>query len=725
MTLQSQTMVRRLAVLMVCAALLGLAAEKKPVTVEALAGQRPRMLAGSPVWAPDGKRFVFTEARKLWLYDVPSRSKKELASLGDFEVAATKGTTPERFEFENRRVREQSVQWFPSGRELLIGAGGDLYLFRLEVGGWSRLTATPERERDPKLSPDGRLLSFRREHDLYVLDLADRKERRLTFDGSPTLGNAELDWVYPEELELGTAHWWSPDSKSIAYLQFDVSREPLYPQVDLTGMRALPEPERYPRAGDPNAEVRLGVVAAGGGPTRWMDLGETRDALRARFFWLPDSQGIAVVRMNRVQNRLDLLVANAKTGESRVVLRENDPFWINLHGDLKFLKGGKEFLWESERDGFNHLYRYSTDGALLAQLTRGDWEVSEVACVDEAAGQVYYTSSEPGPLERQLYRVSLEGGERTRMTPAAGTHAIAMGPGCEYYLDSHSNLLTPTRRTIHKKDGTEWAVYAEADRKPLEEYEVLPSEIVEVKAADGTLLYGRMIKPAGFQAGKKYPVIVDVYGGPGVGPAVQNRWYGAVTLEQVLAQRGYVVWMLDNRGESGRGHKFETAVFRNLGSKEVEDQRDGVRHLLSLGFADPARVGIYGWSYGGYMTIRSLLLASDVFACGVAGAPVTDFRNYDTIYTERYMGLPSENAEGYAKSSAVQAAGKLKGKLLLVHNLEDDNVLFQNTVQMVDALERAGKQFELMVYTNKSHGLMRGRSHFNELLASFFDRCLK
>ncbi len=725
MTLQSQAMVRRVAVLMVCAALSVLTAEKKPVTVEALSGQRPRMPAGPPVWAPDGKRFVFTQAGKLWLYDVPTRSKKELASLGDFEAAATKGTTPEIFEFENRRVREQSVQWFPSGRDLLISAGGDLFLFRIEAGGWSRLTATPQPERDPKLSPDGRLVSFRREHDLYVLDLAEQKERRLTFDGSPTLGNAELDWVYPEELELGTAHWWSPDSQSIAYLQFDVSREPVYPQVDLKGMRAMFEPQRYPRAGEPNAEVRLGVVAAGGGPTRWMDLGETRDSLRARFFWLPDSRGLAVVRMNRVQNRLDLLVAEAKTGESRVVLRESDPYWINLHGDVKFLKGGKEFLWESERDGFNHLYRYSTDGAQLAQLTRGDWEVKEVACVDEAAGQVYYTSSEPGPLESQLYRVSLEGGERTRMTPAPGTHDIAMGPGCEFYLDSHSSLTTPTRRTIHKKDGAEWAVFAEPDRKALEEYEVLPSEIVEVKAADGTLLYGRMIKPAGFQAGKKYPVIVSVYGGPGVGPAVQNRWYGAVALEQALAQRGYVVWMLDNRGEAGRGRKFETAVFRSLGTKEVEDQRDGVRHLLSLGFADPARVGVYGWSYGGYMTLRSLLLAPDVFACGVAGAPVTDFRNYDTIYTERYMGLPSENAEGYDKSSTVQAAGKLKGKLLLVHNLEDDNVLFQNTVQMVDALERAGKQFELMVYTNKSHGLMRGRSHFNQLLVSFFDRCLR
>lgn len=704
---------------------LGLAAGKKPVTLEALAGQPPRSLSGSPVWAPDGKRFVSIEDGKLWLCDLPSRSKKELVALSAFEAAATKGAPPERFEFENRQVREEPVQWLPSGRELLISAGGDLFLFRLEVGGWSQLTATPERERDPKVSPDGRRVSFRRGHDLYVLDLATRKERRLTKDGSATLWNAELDWVYPEELELGTAHWWSPDSKSIAYLQFDVSREPEYPQVDLTGMRALLEPQRYPHAGDPNAEVRLGVVEAGGSATRWMDLGETRDRLFARFWWLPDSRGLAVERLNRVQDALELLMVDAKTGGARVVLREQDPYWINVRGGLRFLKGGQEFLWESERDGFNHLYRYSKEGQLLAQLTRGDWEVTEAACVDESGGQVYYTSSEASPLERQLYRVSLEGGERTRMTPEAGAHSISMGPKCEYYLDSYSNPSTPTRRTIHKQDGAEWMVYAEADRKALDEYEVLPAELVEVKAADGTPLYARVIKPAGFQAGKRYPAVVNVYGGPGVPPDVQNRWYGAVTLEQALAQRGYVVWMLDNRGTSGRGHKFEAAVFHNLGSSEVEDQRDGVRHLLSLGFVDPARVGIYGWSYGGFMTIRALEMAPETFACGVAGAPVTDFRNYDSIYTERYMGLPADNEEGYAKSSAVQAADKLKGRLLLVHNLEDDNVLFQNTAQMAAAMERAGNQFELMVYTNKSHGLAHGRSHFDELLVSFFDRCLR
>ncbi len=717
-------MVRRFGLVLFCLLSIGFAAGKKPVTLQDLASERMPPMAGAPDWAPDGKRFLYTEAGKLWLYDVPSRKKRELVSTAAFSAAATKVPTPERFDFENRRVREQFVQWSPSGRELLVSADGDLFLFHVEVGGWTQLTATPEPERDAKLSPDCKMVSFRRGHDLYVLNLASRRETRLTTDGSDTILNGELDWVYPEELDLGTAHWWSPDSRSIAYLQFDVSREPVYPQTDLARMRALLEPERYPRAGDPNADVRLGVVSAAGGATRWMDLGESRDSLRARFYWLPDSRGIMVERLNRIQNELDVVIANASTGDSRVILHEADKDWVNIQDDPKFLNQGKEFLWESERDGFNHIYRYSIDGKLLGRLTQGDWEVSSLAGVDEARGQVYFVSTEAGPLERQLYRVGLAGGARTRLSQGPGTHSINMSPSCEYYLDSYSNLRTPTRRTLHNNDGAEWAVYSEPNRKQLEEYDIRPSEIVEVKAADGTVLYARMIKPASFDASKKYPVIVNVYGGPH-SQSVRNSWAGGVSMDQVLAHKGYIVWQLDNRGTSGRGHKFEAAVSRNLGTKEVEDQKDGIRHLISLGFADPKRVGIQGWSYGGYMTIRALLMAPDVFSCGVAGAPVTDWHNYDTIYTERYMGLPSENVEGYKRSSNVQAAGNLKGKLLIAHNLQDDNVLFQNTVQMVDALERANKQFELMVYTNKSHGLARGRNHFNELTASFFERCLK
>jgi len=710
-----------IALLLVCA---GIFPQKKPVTIEAITASRPPAPA-SYVWAPDGKRFAYLEDGKVWVYDIASRARREVVAIAQLASAAAKTPPSESYPWQNRRVQEQTIQWFPSGKDLLVRAGGDLFRFRLEAGGWNQLTATPEPERDPKVSPDGRRISFRREHDLYVLEIESGKVTRLTHDGSPTLLNAELDWVYPEELELGTAHWWSPDSRHIGYLQFDVSREPAYPQVELLSPRGKYEPERYPKAGDPNADVRLGVIAVEGLPgTRWMDLGQTRDQLYARFRWLPDSSGIAALRLNRIQNRLDLLIADAGTGAARAVLRETDPYWINVNDHFRFLKGGKEFLWGSERDGFAHLYRYSIDGRQLAQLTRGDWEVTDVAGVDEAAGQVFYVSTEHSPLERHLYCVGLGGGEPRRLTGRPGTHSISMGPTAEFYLDTFSSLSAPPATTVHKQDGAELAVLREPDRKPLAEYDILPAEIVQVKASGGALLYARLIRPAGFQPGKKYPAVVAVYGAAGA-QAVRNAWPG-LGIDQVLAHRGFVVWQADYRGSAGRGHRAEVTVYRNLGAKELEDQKEGARHLTSLGFVDPARIGVYGWSYGGTMTLHALLNAPDVFRAGVAGAPVTDWRNYDTIYTERYMGLPSENEEGYQRSSLISKAANLKGDLLLVHNLEDDNVLLQNTIQMADALQRAGKQFEMMIYPVKGHGVSPGsRKHFYEIMLAFFERALK
>jgi dipeptidyl-peptidase-4 len=713
---------RRLwAVAAMCAAAAG-AGAKKPVTLEAIDAYHAPAQMGAPVWSPDGKQFAYTEDEKVWVYDAGARTRRELIALATLEAAATKMPEQAGFAWQNRRVEERTVQWLPSGRELLIAAGGDLFRVPIDGGNWTNLTATAEAERDPKVSPDGRRVSFRRGHNLYTMELASRRVTRVTTDGSVTRLNAELDWVYPEELDLGTAHWWSPDSQSIAYLQFDTSREPFYPQVDLAAPQAVFEPQRYPRAGDPNAEVRLGVVPAKGGRTRWMNLGP-RDALLARCVWLPDSSGIAVERLNRVQNRLDLLIADRRTGAAHTVLTETDPYWINLRDGLTFLKGGSEFLWPSERDGFNHLYRYSIDGRQLAQITRGDWEVTELAGVD-GEGRVYYVSSEESPLERHLYRVNADGGGKLRLSAGAGTHSIAMSPTAAAYVDTFSSLSEPPRKTLHGADGSEWAVLGEPDRAPIEEYEVLPAEIVPVRASDGAVLYARLIRPAGLAPGRKAPAVVEVYGGPGA-QTVTNRWYGALTFEQALAQRGFAVWMLDGRGSAGRGHKWETAVFRNFGARELEDQKEGVLHLLSLGFVDSRRIGIEGWSYGGFMTLYALLHAPEVFASGVAGAPVTDWRNYDSIYTERYLGLPAENAEAYEKASPVHAAANLKGRLLIVHNLEDDNVLFANTVQMAAALERAAKPFELMVYPEKTHGVAHFKPSLNRLRLEFFERTLK
>ncbi len=546
--------------------------------------------------------------------------------------------------------------------------------------------------------------------------------------GSDTLRNGGLDWVYPEELDLGTAYWWSPDSQSIAYLQFDISREPLYPHEDLRGPRPIYEPQRYPQAGENNPDVRVGVVAAGGGSTRWMDPAGTRDQyLIARVGWTPDSRNVYVVRTNRVQNKLDLLLAAAGSGKASRIFEETDKYWINVPDDPVFVNHGKEFLWLSERDGFRHLYLRSINSGQTRQLTQGSWEVTGIDGVDQAAGRVYYTSSETSPLERQFYSIGMTGQGKQRLSAGSGTHTIAMGPGGHFYLDTFSSVSpvsAPPRTTLHAGDGRELGVYREANPRITDEYEILPTELVNFRGPDGTLFYARLIRPAGFEAGKKYPAVVLVYGGPDA-QGVRNAWTGA-DLDQVLAHQGFVVWQMDNRGSSGRGHAFETPVFHKLGATELADQVAGVEYLVSLGFVDRARVGIRGWSYGGFMTLHAMLNAPDVFRAGIAGAPVTDWHNYDTIYTERYMGLPKDNPDGYHDTALPPQADNLRGKLMIAHNLEDDNVLFQNTVQMIDALERAGKPFEMQVYTEKTHAVtgLEARQ-LNAAMVDFFERNLK
>jgi dipeptidyl-peptidase-4 len=557
--------------------------------------------------------------------------------------------------------------------------------------------------------------------------VASGKETRLAQNGSETLRNGALDWVYPEELELGTAYWWSPDSKSIAYLQFDTSREPVFPHEDLLRTRAVFEPQRYPQAGENNPDVRVGVVSAAGGPTKWLEAGDTRNSyLLARAGWMPDSRAVYLLRLNRVQNRLEMVTVNAGNGDSTVVFRESDPYWINVSGDVRFLKDGKRFLWTSERDGFRHIYLHSTDGKDVKQLTKGAWEVAAINGVDEASGRIFYTSSEASHMERQLYSIRLDGSDKRRLTTEAGTHSIAMGPTGAYYLDTHSSLESPSRVTLHSGDGTQLAVYRAADRSQIDQFDILPTEIVSFKGGDGaTTLYGRLIKPAGFQEGKKYPLVVNVYGGPGVALPIHNSWQG-VNIDQVYAQHGYVVWQAENRGGQGRGHAFETPIYHNLGPTELADQVAGVKYLISLGIVDPEKVGIHGWSYGGFMTANALLNAPDVFRCGVAGAPVTDWMNYDTIYTERYMGLPKDNPEAYKNTALPSRAANLKGRLMIMHNLEDDNVLFQNSLQLINALEQAGKIFDLVLYPQKSHGVSGALSRQeNAAMLEFFDRWLK
>ncbi len=704
-----------------------LLAQKKPITLETMedAARPAPQGPGNPVaWSPDGQQFLYRQGRRLVIYDPATGSSKDLIDTTAMDAAAVRPAVVESrpFDWENRRVRETPVQW--SGSEVLYSTGGDVFVVQIDTGKWTQLTKTPAAERDPKLSPDGKAVAFRRDWDLYTLDIASKRETRLTTGGSDILRNGGMDWVYPEELDLGTAYWWSPDSKSIAYMQFDISREPSYPHEDLRGPRPIYEPQRYPQAGENNPDVRVGVVGTGGGSTRWMDAGNTRDALIARVGWTPDSRNVYMVRTNRIQNRLELLLAVAGSGKASRILEEADKFWVNIQEDPVFVHSGQQFLWLSERDGFRHIYLYSVDGAQAKQLTQGSWEVTGITGVDEKAGRIYYSASETSPVERQFYSVGIAGEGKRQLSSGAGTHTIAMGPGGHFYLDTYSSLSSPPRTTVHAGDGHELRVYREQNKRLADDYEILPTELVSFRTPDGTLLYARLIRPANFEAGKKYPAVVLVYGGPD-SQGVRNAWMGA-DLDQVLANEGFVIWQVDNRGSSGRGHAFETPVFRKLGSIELADQVAGVDYLISLGFVDRARIGIRGWSYGGFMTLNALLNAPSVFQAGIAGAPVTDWHNYDTIYTERYMGLPQDNPDGYKNTALPMQAKNLKGKLMIAHNVEDDNVLFQNTIQMAGALERAGQPFQMQIYTQKTHAVtgLEARQ-LNATVVDFFERTLK
>jgi len=702
--------------------------QRKPVTLAALQEFRARPrdpVPGNPVWSPKGDMFAYTQGKSLMLYRIADRSARKILDLDSMDSAAVRVPASATYTWENRRVDESSLQWSASSESLLYSTEGDLFLIEAATGKWRQISKTPVAERDPKIAPDGKKVAFRRNWDLYTLDLANGQEKQITTGGTDLLRNGGLDWVYPEELNLGTAYWWSPDSNSIAYLQFDLKDEPLYPHADLRGRRAVAEPQRYPQAGEPNPTVRLARVSVNGGPPQWYDLGDTaRRSLIARVGWTRDSRKIWVVRTNRIQNQLEFLTFDASSGKESIVYQESDPYWVNVEGEPFFLPNNREVLWTSERTGLRQIYRFSFENGGLKQIVDTD-VVTNIVCVND--DRVYFTSHR-GALEQVLNAVRLDGEkinnlEYLRITKEAGTHRISMAPGCGHFLDTYSSLTTPPETTLNDAQGRELAIFRPVDRRAMEEFDLRPVEMLSFPNSDGVTLYASLIKPPNFDPAKKYPVIVNVYGGPHA-QAVRNSWPG-MTLDQVFAHKGFLVWQVDNRGTAGRGHKFESPVFRRLGEVELADQRDGLKYLLSLGFADSARVGVTGWSYGGFMTLNMLLNASDMFHAGFAGAPVTNWLNYDTIYTERYMGLPEDNAKAYASTSLPPKAANLKGKLMIAHNLEDDNVLFQNTVQMIEALENAGEHFELSLHTQKTHGVGGAAARQMEAaMLDFFERSL-
>ncbi len=673
------------------------------------------------VWSPDGTRVAFSRrepeglSRPIYVHDVATGRTVPVMDPGE----GSSKTAP------------SSWSWSPDGRSLLLEAAGDLYLADLTGDGPAlprRLTSTSATEDHAAFSPDGRWVGFARDGDLFVIDPESMRERRLTEGGSEEILNGSVDWVYEEEFNLHTAWWWSPDSARIAYLQFDQRDVPRYPIVDWIPIHPDVRWQWYPKAGDANPTVRIGVVPAAAPAaaaetsvpaSRFIDVAASPDIYFPRVSWTPDGR-VAVMRLDRQQTHLDLLVCDPATGAARRVLEESDPYWINIGDDWRFLADGR-LLWGSERDGYRHLYLYGSDGRLLRRLTSGDWAVASLEAVDPKSRVVYFTGSRDGAAQRHLYRVRLDGSGLTRLTEERGWHQVVVSAATGAWVDSHSTAVIPPRVTVRRPDGTVAATLDDTAIEAIAGYPAGRVEFHDVPAPDGTRLPAMMTLPPEFDPARRYPVLIFVYGGPHA-QNVRDAWGGARTLwHRMMAARGYIIWTLDNRGAGGYGHAWETPIHHAMGGHELADQLAGVAWLKTRPWVDPARIGIWGWSYGGYMTLYSLFNAPDIFRAGVAVAPVTDWRDYDTIYTERYMGTPAENPEGYRDSSPVNQAQNLKAPLLLVHGSSDDNVHMQNSVQLLDRLIGAGKPVEFMLYPGKKHGIAGGeaRTHLFEKITRF------
>ncbi|MBC7448940.1 MAG: S9 family peptidase [Hymenobacteraceae bacterium] len=579
-------------------------------------------------------------------------------------------------------------------------------------------------------SPDGERVAFVRQNNLYYVDVAGGQEHKVTEDGTVNQRiNGALDWVYEEEFEFAVGFGWSPDGGKLAFYTFDESRVPEYAMQQWGKLYPTSYLYKYPKAGEVNSVVGVKVFDLVSGKTTTLDTGKEPDQYLPRMKWTQNANLVAVQRLNRLQNKLELLHCNATTGKSDVVLTETDKAYVEVGNDLTYLKDGKNFVWSSERDGYQHLYLYALDGKKSQQLTKGAWDVTDFHGVDEARGLVYYAAAETHPRERQLYRIDLSGKNKTRLSQGAGTHEGAFSPTFSYYFDTHGSFGTPPVTTLFDATGKaprQIKVVEDnaALKTRLAQFTLSPVEFIEVPLpGDEKLkLNGWMLKPTNFDATKKYPAILYVYGGPG-SQTGQDDWAGPNYFWfQLLAEQGYVIISVDNRGTGARGAAFKKSTYANLGKLEIQDQMDVARWAGSQAYIDKARIGMWGWSYGGYMTSLAMTKGADLFKTGVAVAPVTNWRFYDTVYTERFLKTPQENPAGYDENSPVSHAGKLKGNFLMIHGTGDDNVHFQNAVALEDALIKANKQFTSFYYPNRNHGIYGGvtRLHLYRMMTDYF-----
>ena len=677
------------------------------VAPNALMGPGP----SSFTWSPKGAKLAYVEPvdgqDTLWLYD---------AAKGQKQLLLDPTTSPDT------TIDVTSAQWSPKGDRLLLAGAESLWLLDPKNGALRPLVKTKGGKTGLAFSPDGAQVAYVQNNDLYTVRVKTGQIQRLTTDGSPSIFNGALDWVYNEELATRAAqpaYAWSPDGGWLIYLRLDDAAVQNDPVTDYRPVPAKVSYTRYPTVGTQNPVASLHVVAVQGSqPSREVLLPDGAEYILPLFTWTPDGREAIYMTVNREHTVLELRGWNAATGATRTIIRETDPAWINedRYAAPIFLGDGSQFLWLSERDGFMHLYLYTRAGELVRQLTKGDWMIDSNAWdllmpgrpvhVDPSGTWAYFITTKNSPLERQIYRLNIRGGQLQQISQTPGFHFTSLAGDGKYLVDQFTDVATPPVTRIMKADGSGAQVLASC-AGPALGLPAVTREFLTIKAHDGVDLYAQIVKPENFDPVKKYPVVVHWYGGPGL-QMVSNR-YGATNIFNIIerdvlyTQEGFIVWRLDNRGAFGRGHPFETPIFGELGRVALDDQLAGIEYLKSLPYVDATRIGTDGKSFGGYMTLYALIHAPAIFQCGVAGAPPTDWSYYDTIYTERYMRTPQKNPDGYAATNLIEKAGQIQARPLLIHGLADTNVHLQNSVNFIQALEANDKLFDFIPLPNTSH----------------------
>ena len=692
-------------------------------------------------WTPDGNGYVYLKFNKenksqdLIYYDI--KTGKESIYIDSKE----KLIDPERYE---KRFSLPQFYWSPADQNMIlipkstvdkegVILSSDLYLYNRESKEFTRLTNDDEIERDPLFSPDGSKIAFLKHNNLHVLDIDSKEIVKLTTQGTDKVLVGRFDWVYEEEFGIRTGYEWSPNSDQIAYFELTDAKTDRFPLVDFIPVKNTVEYLPYPKAGADNSTVRIAVVDVDSKENVFMSVSSNKDELIPRIKWTKDNGKLSIFKMNRDQDYLELHIADSESGESKLILRdERKDGWIDLvsgvfNGQLKndhvtFLEDDS-FLWLSRKDGYKHIYHYNEDGTLISQITKGKWEISSINGIDEENEVIYFTAAKNSPLEREFYSVKFNGKNFKAITKSRGYHRINLSPNNYYFLDYYSTVKTAPSVDLMTTKGN---VVRNLRKNSLDGFyknNLVPKELVTFKTEDGTELNGYFIKPKNFDPKKKYPVLMYQYSGPG-SQSVKNSWtfYGRDRWHHYLAQNDILVFCTDGRGTGYRGREFEQITNHNLGNWETKDQVSAANYLRSLPFIDGSKIGIWGWSYGGYMSSLAVMKYPDVFNLAIAVAPVTNWKNYDTIYTERFMSTPEKNPN-YDKGSPNDYAKNLKAPYLLIHGTGDDNVHLSNAVQLVHELVKHQKQFEHFYYPRSKHGMgydyVNTQTHLYTMMSNF------